>query len=492
MALTKVTEKIITDNLSISGIASASNFKTGTTDVHSVGVTAGSLVVGSAVTSNSDGIDVTGIVTATSFVGSGANLTGIDATSIKHTDGNVKIQAINTGANVTGNLSVSGNLGIAGVLTYEDVTNVDSIGIITARSTVSIADSIVHLGDTDTSLRFPTNNQISFETAGNERLRIKGDGQIYVGSDNTDFSDAGTFFNLKNDTYGGRIGFSNNTASAGATLMEQFAYWGTNKVAGFIALGGTDTTNKDDGELLFYTRYSGASVAERLRIATDGRLTLTRSTTTAYDAAATTNDSCALILNSGVAGHATLQFQSLSGGTANTGQATISAFNESTGSKNTALTFGTRQNSDATVRERLRITSTGNVIIGTSSWNYEKPLNVQGGSGSIISLFNGDITSYSANTNASIEFKLKTSSSSNDNAACEIRGFKENGTTSNTDRGLSFYTGVNGASPLVRDFVSLHLVMFMLQIAHTIHMIMLRQVLRQLPKIMKINQVFIG
>ena len=68
-----------------------------------------------------------------------------------------------------------------------------------------------------------------------ERLRIKGDGQIYVGSDNTNFSDNGTFFNLKNDTYGGRIGFSNNTASAGAILMEQFAYWGTNKVAGIIA-----------------------------------------------------------------------------------------------------------------------------------------------------------------------------------------------------------------------------------------------------------------
>ena len=34
-----------------------------------------------------------GIITATKFVGSGADLTGIDATSIKHTDGNVKIQA---------------------------------------------------------------------------------------------------------------------------------------------------------------------------------------------------------------------------------------------------------------------------------------------------------------------------------------------------------------------------------------------------------------
>ena len=115
------------------------------------------------------------------------------------------------------------------------------------------------------------NNPVS---AADERLRIKGDGQIYVGSDNTNFSDAGTFFNLKNDTYGGRIGFSNNTASAGATLMEQFAYWGTNKVAGFIALGGTDTTNKDDGELVFYTRYSGASVAEALRIAPNGELSI--------------------------------------------------------------------------------------------------------------------------------------------------------------------------------------------------------------------------
>ena len=182
MALTKVTEKVITDNLNNSGIDSASNFKTGTTDLHSVGVTAGLLVVGSAVTSNSDGIDVTGIVTATSFVGSGANLTGIDATSIKHSDGNVKIQAINTGANVTGNLSVSGNLGIAGVLTYEDVTNVDSIGIITARSTVSIADSIVHLGDTNTSLRFPATDTITAETAGSERVRIASDGKVGIGT----------------------------------------------------------------------------------------------------------------------------------------------------------------------------------------------------------------------------------------------------------------------------------------------------------------------
>ena len=74
-----------------------------------------------------NGFQVTGVCTATSFVGSGANLTGIDATAIKHTDGSVKAQAVAGGVNITG------ALGVSGVLTYEDVTNVDSIGVITAR-----------------------------------------------------------------------------------------------------------------------------------------------------------------------------------------------------------------------------------------------------------------------------------------------------------------------------------------------------------------------
>ena len=40
--------------------------------------------------------------------------------------------------NITGNLSVTGNLGVGGVLTYEDVTNIDSVGVITARSGIKI------------------------------------------------------------------------------------------------------------------------------------------------------------------------------------------------------------------------------------------------------------------------------------------------------------------------------------------------------------------
>ena len=96
-----------------------------------------------------------GIVTATSFVGSGASLTGIDATAVKDSSGNVKIQAEASGAVYTGihtfttlkstSADFSGNVSIAGTLSYEDVTNIDSVGLITAR------DGIDCNGDLDVS-----------------------------------------------------------------------------------------------------------------------------------------------------------------------------------------------------------------------------------------------------------------------------------------------------------------------------------------------------
>ena len=67
-----------------------------------------------------------GIITATKFVGNGADLTGIDAGTLKHNN-NTKAQATASGVTITG------DLGVSGVLTYEDVTNVDSVGVITAR-----------------------------------------------------------------------------------------------------------------------------------------------------------------------------------------------------------------------------------------------------------------------------------------------------------------------------------------------------------------------
>ena len=85
------------------------------------------------------------------------------------------------------NIVTTGNVSIGGTLTYEDVTNVDSVGVITARSTidaqgdVSIADKIIHTGDTNTAIRFPAADTVTMETGGSERLRITSNGRLGIG-----------------------------------------------------------------------------------------------------------------------------------------------------------------------------------------------------------------------------------------------------------------------------------------------------------------------
>ena len=52
------------------------------------------------------------------------------------------VTATTINQNVTGDLTVSGNVSVGGTLTYEDVTNIDSVGVITARSGI-IATGVV-------------------------------------------------------------------------------------------------------------------------------------------------------------------------------------------------------------------------------------------------------------------------------------------------------------------------------------------------------------
>ena len=114
-----------------SGIITSTNFKTGSTNIHSVGVEAaginvlgGDTPIGAGATIYDDGgVRFVGVVTATSFVGSGANLTGIDATAIQ--TGTTKIQ---TSATLISN-QISGS-GIATV----QAGGLDVTGIITATS----------------------------------------------------------------------------------------------------------------------------------------------------------------------------------------------------------------------------------------------------------------------------------------------------------------------------------------------------------------------
>jgi len=88
-----------------------------------------------------------------------------------------------TDISTNGDVTIGGNLGIGGTLTYEDVTNIDSVGVITARSDLSIADKIIHTGDTNTAIRFPGADQFSIETAGSTRMSIDSSGKVSVGGE---------------------------------------------------------------------------------------------------------------------------------------------------------------------------------------------------------------------------------------------------------------------------------------------------------------------
>ena len=113
------------------------------------------LPVGMGIT-GAGGLNITGVITATSFSGDGSGLIGVASTDniITGTAAtfNTMPVDINAGMTVAGvstfgaitatsfgavsgtTGTFSGNVSVGGVLTYEDVTNVDSVGVVTARS----------------------------------------------------------------------------------------------------------------------------------------------------------------------------------------------------------------------------------------------------------------------------------------------------------------------------------------------------------------------
>ena len=103
---------------------------------------------------------IAGVITATSFSG---NLTGT--------------------AGTFSSLSVSGNVSIGGTLTYDDVINVDSIGVITARSGIVLGPTSrdITLG-TGATISSPGSNRLSFLTSGEEQVRINDLGRVGIGS----------------------------------------------------------------------------------------------------------------------------------------------------------------------------------------------------------------------------------------------------------------------------------------------------------------------
>ena len=121
-----------------------------------------------------------GVITATSFVGSGAALTGIDATAIKDSSGNVKVQAQASGAVHTG-ISSFGTINVGSGVTIESNGQATFTGIVTFGSgSTTIDNNVVNVGTALTlghtqGLQFHTQN---LHSAGFEINQINASGII--------------------------------------------------------------------------------------------------------------------------------------------------------------------------------------------------------------------------------------------------------------------------------------------------------------------------
>ena len=208
------------------------------------------------------GLNVSGIITAQNGINFNGTSTGLNVSGV----GTIATLDVN------GNGDISGNLNVGGVLTYEDVTNVDSVGIITARkgivsSGVVTATSFVGNGSALTGITQTTINN----NADNRVITGSGSANTLEGEATLTYNGTDTFeLQPASATPAIFIGDSNRTG-AGQGLAQFRGNWNGTTVARITFDAGDDTTNKDDGIIRFDTAPSG-SLVERVRIESSGNV----------------------------------------------------------------------------------------------------------------------------------------------------------------------------------------------------------------------------
>ncbi|MEC8551157.1 MAG: hypothetical protein VXY93_11735, partial [Pseudomonadota bacterium] len=178
----------------------------------------------------------------------------IRANTIKNRVGLGTVSYTNTGIVVSGIVTARNGVDATGTSIFR--------GALQAQDNLEIAGELVHLSDNDTRIRFPANDTISFQTAGDERARIDSSGSI--GIKNT--SPNSQYFNnlVIGDNNAGDWGITIRTSSSnkGVLAFSDSDAADANRYDGYIAY------QHSDQSMRFHT--GGAN--ERVRITSDGKV----------------------------------------------------------------------------------------------------------------------------------------------------------------------------------------------------------------------------
>ena len=180
---------------------------------------------------------------------------------------------LTTGTLVGVAASFSSTVSVGGTLTYEDVTNVDSVGLITARNGIEVTDKGVQVG-TGATVDSSAANTLTFLTGGSERLSIGSNGRVNIGQASS--ADHTLCVAAEDDTTsltGGHnqgIQLQNKSTTDGTYSQIE---WRTAAGGRYARIAGIqDDANGNGGQLVFLTETSGGSTAEALRITSAGNV----------------------------------------------------------------------------------------------------------------------------------------------------------------------------------------------------------------------------
>jgi len=318
---------------------------------------------------------------------------------IKAVDGSLTVEGLDIGGSTNieaGIGTFSGNLNVGGVLTYEDVKNVDSVGIVTAREGVFIPDSKkLQLGNAagsaDLQLYHDGSNSY-IKDQGTGQLVIDGNAVILQYSASTKLATTSTGIDVTGVTVDDGATHDGDVTFTGANFN---AMWDKSKNA--LILNDNTQLNfgtNEDGDIYHDDEHMIINNAKgNLKLRSNSIHIAGTSnekhivSTTGFGVTAYYNNSAKLeTTNTGAtltgtmniangAGQSHYQITQASGNTVKFGIVSGSDI-ELSGSSNNSMYFKTNNT------ERLRITSTGQLLVGTNSGGGT--LRVFGSSGRII------------------------------------------------------------------------------------------------------------
>ena len=321
-------------------------------------------------------------------INTGIQLAGV--TTIATLNASDNTLSVGGTVNFVSDVSIGGSVSIGGTLTYEDVTNVDSVGIITARSEIKvgsgitlskdgdifatgvstfqstkvtsldvsaglgIAESLFHLGDTDTRVAFPGDDQISFDTAGTQRMIIGSAGAISITDTIQHTGDTNTKIRFpENDT------FTVETAGSEAARINS---------DGKVLIGSTAIRNIGGDSASSHIQVEGLT-ANTSSFALINNQANTNSPVLSFGKSRGTSVGASDVVTSGdFLGE--IEFCGADGTDLHNATAQIKAVVNGTVSGNTVptdLIFETSPSNNSNREERLRINSAGKILINHST-----------------------------------------------------------------------------------------------------------------------------